>query len=250
MEKRTTENISPNSRKDKDSFLEEMIIIGDEVKISEDVYISPGVKIYGNVKIKSGTYIGDNCIIGHPTSKELEGIIDSKITIKEFKGERILIGKNCKIRANTIIYSDVIMGNNCQTGHNVLIREKTIIGNSTLIGTNCVIDGNTKIGDNVSIQTGVYIPLFSEIGNSVFMGPFSKLTNDKYMKRKKYKLKGPIIEDNVSLGANSIILPGVHIKEGTMIGAGAVVTKDTKENDIIVGNPAHFLKKVPKNWDE
>ena len=250
MEKSNEENFHSNSKISEDSFLDEMVIIGNGVIISENVYISPGVKIYGNVKIKSGTYIGENCIIGHPTTEELNGIIESKSSIREFRGGKITIGKNCKIRANTIIYSNVKMGNDCQTGHNVLIREETTIGNSTLIGTNCVIDGKTKIGERVSIQTGVYIPLFSEIGDSVFMGPFSKLTNDKYMKRKEYKLKGSIIEDDVSLGANSVILPGLQIRKGTMVGAGAVVTKNTEKDDIIVGNPARILKKVPKDWNK
>jgi acetyltransferase-like isoleucine patch superfamily enzyme len=250
MEKRNEKKVHPNSKISEKSFLDKTVIIGNGVIISEDVYISPGTKIYGNVKINSGTYIGENCIIGHPTNNEVNRIIESKNSMRDFQGKDVIIGKNCKIRANTIIYSDVIIGNDCQTGHNVLIREESTIGDSTLIGTNCVIDGNTKIGERVSIQTGVYIPLFSEIGDSVFMGPFSKLTNDKYMKRKEYKLKGPIIEDDVSLGANSVILPGLQIKKGTMVGAGAVVTKNTEKNEIVVGNPAHSLKKVPKHWNK
>jgi len=140
------------------------------------------------------------------------------------------------------------MGNNCQTGHGAMIREKTTIGEHTLIGTNTIIDGNVSIGSHVSIQTGVYIPLFSSISDNVFMGPFSKLTNDKYMMRKDYKLVGPTLEEYVSLGANSVILPGITLKKRTMVGAGAVVTKSTEERDIVVGNPAKFLKKVPEEW--
>ena len=125
-----------------------------------------------------------------------------------------------------------------------MIREKTRIGSNCLIGTNTIIDGNVEIGDNVSIQTGVYIPLFCKIGNNVFMGPFSKLTNDKYMMRKKFELIGPIIEDEVSLGANSVILPGITLKKGTVVGAGSIVTKHTEENDVVIGNPAKTIKKV------
>jgi acetyltransferase-like isoleucine patch superfamily enzyme len=80
------------------------------------------------------------------------------------------------------------------------------------------------------------------------MGPFSKLTNDKYMMRKEFALIGPIIEDDVSLGANSVILPGITLKRGTIVGAGSVVTKNTSENDIVIGNPAELLKKKPKDW--
>ncbi|MEJ2296145.1 MAG: acyltransferase, partial [Candidatus Lokiarchaeota archaeon] len=136
----------------------------------------------------------------------------------------------------------------CQTGHNVLIRENTKLGEHTLIGTNSVIDGNVVIGNNVSIQTGVYVPLNSEIGDNVFMGPYSKLTNDKYMLRKQFVLKGPKIENYVSIGANAVILPNITLKERTIVGAGSVVTRSTEEADIVVGNPAKFLKKIPDDW--
>lgn len=107
------------------------------------------------------------------------------------------------IRANTIIYNDVVIGDNLQTGHNVLIREKTRIGNNVLIGTNTVIEGYSKIGNNVRIQSNVYIPKNSYIGNDVFIGPCACFTNDRYPLRVKYKLKGPKIQRGVTIGANS-----------------------------------------------
>ncbi len=240
--------INPEAQIDEGAFIDAFVVIGKGVKIEKDVYISKGVKIYGKALIKSGTYIGEDCIIGHPQRTHLKAIISHKKKITDFESPTVNIGENCIIRARTILYSEVSIGRKCETGHNVLIREKTKIEENTLIGTNCIIDGNAIIGSNVRIQTGVYIPLFSTIGNNVFMGPFCKLTNDKYMMRKKFDLIGPTIEDNVSLGANSVIFPDVKIKYGSIIGAGAIVTKDTDENDIIIGNPARFLKKVPRDW--
>ncbi|TFG29896.1 MAG: N-acetyltransferase [Promethearchaeota archaeon] len=249
MNNREISIIHPEARVDADAFIDAFVVIGKDVVIEKDVYISKGVKIYGRVLINSGSYIGDNCIIGHPQKIHLNQIISSKKPIIDFEGPKVNIGNNCIIRAGTIIYSEVTIGNNCQTGHYVMIREKTNIANNTLIGTNCIIDGNVTIGSDVSIQTGVYIPLFSTIGNNVFMGPYCKLTNDKYMMRKKYDLIGPTIEDNVSLGANSVIFPNVKVRRGSIVGAGAVVTKNTKEDEIVIGNPAKFLKKVPRDWN-
>ncbi|MFX0075228.1 MAG: acyltransferase, partial [Candidatus Hermodarchaeota archaeon] len=179
---------------------------------------------------------------------DLSQIVKAKRETTELQSPLITIGRDCTIRAGTIIYSEVSIGQKCQTGHHVMIREKTTIGSNSLIGTNTIIDGNVVIGEEVSIQTGVYIPLYCKIGNNVFMGPFSKLTNDKYMMRKEFALIGPTIEDNVSLGANSVVLPGITLKKGTIVGAGSVVTKDTNENDIVVGNPAKLLKKKPEDW--
>ena len=68
------------------------------------------------------------------------------------------------------------------------------------------------------------------------------------MMRKQFVLKGPKIENNVSIGANAVILPNVTLKERTIVGAGSVVTKSTEEADIVIGNPAKILKKVPDDW--
>ncbi|MBP7508929.1 MAG: hypothetical protein KA807_14020 [Prolixibacteraceae bacterium] len=51
-----------------------------------------------------------------------------------------------------------------------------------------------------------------------------------------------IIEDDVWIGANAIILCGVHIGKGSVIGAGSIVTKDVPPYSISVGNPAKTIK--------
>jgi len=240
--------INPESEIDEDAFVDTTCTIGNGVKVEEDVYISQGAILYGKTIIKRGTFIGENCIIGHPQRNELKKVLEKKIKKVDAKGPLVIIGEDNIIRSGTIIYSEVDMGPSCQTGHNVLIREKTKIGNNTLIGTNCVIDGNVVIGKNVSIQTGVYIPLYSKIGDHVFLGPYCKLTNDKYMMRREYALKGPTIENYVSVGANAVILPNITLKERTIVGAGSIVTKSSQKNEILTGNPAKVFKKVPDDW--
>lgn len=56
-----------------------------------------------------------------------------------------------------------------------------------------------------------------------------------------------VIEDNVWLGASVIVLPGVCIGENSIIGAGAVVTKDIPANVVAVGNPARVLRDLPED---
>ena len=240
--------IHPDADVHETCHIDNFVVIGKGVTLEKEVYIASGAKIYGKALIKSGTYIGENCIIGHPQRNDLKEILKNKISSSQFEGPLVSIGKNCTIRAGTIIYSEVSMGDDCQTGHNAMIREKTTIGVDTLIGTNSIIDGNTTIGNNVSIQTGAYIPLFSKIGDHVFLGPYSKLTNDKYMLRKEFPLNGPVIERYVSVGSNAVVFPGITLKERTIVGAGSIVNKDTEANDIVVGNPAKVIKKIPKDW--
>ena len=53
-----------------------------------------------------------------------------------------------------------------------------------------------------------------------------------------------VIEDNVWLGGNVVVLPGVTIGKNTVIGSGSVVTKDIPADSIAVGNPAKVIKKL------
>jgi len=153
--------------------------------------------------------------------------------------QKARIGNNAVIRAFTIIYADVVIGDDFKTGHNVLIREMTKFGNKIVIGTGTVIDGYTEVGDRVKIESLVYIPTHTKIGSDVFIGPNVTLTNDKYPQRlrEQYEPKGPIIEDSVSIGANSTILPGVRVGEGSFIAAGSVVTKDIPPWSLVKGVP-------------
>ncbi len=165
--------------------------------------------------------------------------------------QKVKIGDNGVIRAFTTIHADVEMGHAVKTGHYVLIREHTRIGNQVVIGTGTIIDGYTTIGDFVKIEGRVYIPTHTTIGNYVFIGPGAVLTNDKYPLRCRdnYEPRGPIIEDNVSIGANTTILPGVRIGQGSMVAAGAVITKDVPPWRLAVGVPAH-TEPLPESLKE
>ena len=52
------------------------------------------------------------------------------------------------------------------------------------------------------------------------------------------------IGNNVWIGGNSVIAPGVTIGDNVVVGAGSVVTKDVPDNVVVVGNPARILKKI------
>jgi maltose O-acetyltransferase len=88
------------------------------------------------------------------------------------------------------------------------------------------------------------------IGNDVQIGPNVQLLTpthplDAEQRRAKLEAAEPIvIEDNVWLGGGAIVLPGVTIGTNSVIGAGAVVTKDVPPNVVAVGNPAKVIRHL------
>ena len=57
------------------------------------------------------------------------------------------------------------------------------------------------------------------------------------------------VDDNVLIGANAVVLEGVHIGEGAVVAAGAVVTHDVEPHTVVAGVPAKFVKKVDAQTD-
>lgn len=104
------------------------------------------------------------------------------------------------------------------------------VGSFSFIGkANIALHDKVTIGRRVCINDGVDILT----GSHDVLDPTWQLS------------KGPIvIEDYVWIGTGAMILPGVHIGEGAVIGAKAVVTKSVASGAIVVGNPAKLSSKV------
>ncbi|MEM3480126.1 MAG: DapH/DapD/GlmU-related protein [Candidatus Korarchaeum sp.] len=194
--------------------------------------------VLGPTMIGRGSVIGLYSIVGYPTSLKVRRSGASLEAYDELS-EGAMIGENCLIRSNSVIYERVTIGNGVQTGHFILVREDSRVGDNTVIGTNSLIDGRVKIGSGVSIQSGVYIPPMSVIGDRVFLAPFVVITNDKYPPSKR--LLGVIVEDNAIIGANSVLVSGVRVGEGAVVAAGAVVTRDVPPGKVVMGVPAKVV---------
>jgi acetyltransferase-like isoleucine patch superfamily enzyme len=83
----------------------------------------------------------------------------------------------------------------------------------------------------------VYIFDGIKIEDNVFIGPNVSFTNDKHPKSTMHLKEHPktLICKGVSIGAGSVILPGIKIGENSIIGAGSIVTKDVPPNSLVYG---------------
>ena len=114
--------------------------------------------------------------------------------------------------------------------------------------TKTLIKRGLKVGKGFSRQQGCFIDpshcwLITIGDNVTFSIRVTVLAHDASMKQSLgyARIAKVNIDDNVFLGANTTILPGVHIGEGTIIGANSVVTKDIPAVCVAVGNPAKVL---------
>lgn len=94
------------------------------------------------------------------------------------------------------------------------------------------------IGDNVSIAPNVVMIACSSANNG------KKINEIRYVKEKLWKQERIVVENDVWIGANVTILPGVHIGECAVIGAGSIVTKNVEPYTIVAGNPAMVLRRL------
>ena len=109
-----------------------------------------------------------------------------------------------------------------------------IIGDHTRIGLHNTIIGPVDIGNHVNLAQGITVTALNH--------NFSD--TNKRIDEQGVSTNPVTIEDDVWVGANAVILPGVTIGEHCVVAAGAVVTKDVPPHSLVAGVPAKVIKKI------
>ncbi len=125
----------------------------------------------------------------------------------------------------------------------VVILPGARIGKGCNICSHCLIENDVVVGDRVTIKSGVQLWDGLRLEDDVFVGPNVSFGNDPFPRSKKYpsSFEQTLVLVGASIGAGSVILPGLTIGAKAMVGAGAVVTKSVPENAVVVGNPARIV---------
>ena len=134
-----------------------------------------------------------------------------------------IIGRGTKIWHFSHIMPNAIIGQDCNIGQNVVVSPGVVLGN------------NVKVQNNVSIYTGVVCE------DDVFLGPsmvFTNVINPRSAIIRRDEFMQTKVGKGASIGANATIICGNNIGTYSLIGAGAVITKEVLPFALVVGNPA------------
>lgn len=141
------------------------------------------------------------------------------------------------IPESTNIWQFCVIFRNAQIGENCNICSHCLIENEVIIGNNCTIKCGVQLWDGIELE------------DNVMIGANCTFTNDLYPRsqNKNWKQLTTKVCKGASIGAGSVILPGITIGSHAMIGSGSVVTKNIPENTLWFGNPAQMKGYVTKN---
>ena len=123
------------------------------------------------------------------------------------------------------------------------------IGDGTFVGPFTEIQRGAVVGARCKIQSHAFVCALVRIGDDCFVGHGGMFVNDRFADGgpaggDASRWEATDVGDGVSIGSNATLLP-VSICAGTVIGAGAVVTRDITTPGVYAGNPARLLRPLP-----
>ena len=140
-----------------------------------------------------------------------------------------VIDDGCEIGAGTKIWHFSHIMSNCRIGKDCNLGQNVVVSPAVTLGD------NVKVQNNVSIYTGVICE------DEVFLGPsmvFTNVINPRSAINRRGQYAKTTVKRGATIGANATIVCGHDIGRYAFIGAGAVVTKNVADYELVIGNPA------------
>jgi len=156
------------------------------------------------------------------------------------------------VHPTSVVDADVEIGAGTKIWHFCHLLSRTQIGENCVLGQNVAVGPDVVIGANCKIQNNISIFKGVTLDSDVFCGPsmvFTNVMTPRAFVERKDGFRETHVGKGASIGANATILCGTTIGPYSMIGAGAVVTKDVSDYSLVVGNPARHIGWVSKNGE-
>ncbi len=146
------------------------------------------------------------------------------------------------------------LGHGCRVWNQAHVRSGVRIGPESTIGKNVYVDTDVTIGSRCKIQNNVSIYDGVTVDDGVFVGPHVCFTNDRVprainpdgsLKRPgDWQISRTLVRYGASIGAHSVVLPGLTVGAFALVAAGSVVTRDVPDHGLVMGSPARLVGYV------
>jgi acetyltransferase-like isoleucine patch superfamily enzyme len=208
--------------------------------VSADVH--PTAVVYPGTVLGEGVRVLEYAVVGkQPT-------LSPRSTARREPAPPAEIGAGSVVSTGAVVFAGTQIGERVIVGDQACVRERCTLGDDVVVGRGSLVENDTSIGAMTKIQAGAYITAYSTLEEHVFIAPCVVTTNDNFMGRTEERfalVKGPTIRRGARIGGGAVLCPGVEIGEEAYVGAGAVVVRDVPAQSVVVGNPAHELRRVP-----
>jgi UDP-2-acetamido-3-amino-2,3-dideoxy-glucuronate N-acetyltransferase len=232
--------------------------VDPDAAVAEGVSIAPAAVVYAGARIGAGSHIGAGVVV-HPGTEIGEGcVIEDGAVLGKRPRLRpgssaagadvgtLLVEAGATVCCGAVVYAGAHIGPRAIIGDQAQVRERSRVGTQSVVGRASCVDFEAHVGDRVLIQTGVYVTGGSIVEDDAFLGPGVVTTNDHTMGRHPpgERLLGPTFRRACRVGGGAILVPGITIGEEAFVAAGAVVTRDVGEREVVMGVPARVVRQV------
>ncbi len=150
------------------------------------------------------------------------------------------------VHETAVVDDGAEIGDGSKIWHFCHVLSKTKVGRNCVLGQNVMVGPNVTVGDGCKIQNNVSIYDGVTLEDEVFCGPscvFTNVLTPRAFVERKDEFGLTLVRRGATIGANATIVCGRTVGRYAMVGAGAVVTRDVLDHQLVVGSPA-----VPLGW--
>lgn len=178
------------------------------------------------------------------------GVASAPAPVKPATGAASAIADSASIHASAVVDKGAVVGAGTKVWHFTHVMGSAVLGKECVLGQNVFIGGGVHVGDRVKMQNNVSVYTGVTLEDDVFLGPSCVLTNDLFPRANppdgEWTVSPTVLRVGASVGANATIVCGNVVGRYSMVGAGAVVTRDVPDHALMVGNPAKQIGWVSR----